>query len=431
MPLKNEISRLTAENNHLHQDIIKLADERESKERETQQTTRKLESRTSDLRFMATQYSKRIELEQKRADEARDRAEQVMSKLGLFQQMKSSDASSLNADKMFARLQKIDVETGLEPLQQTPSYFTPPDPAIADMLRLAQGRIEQLEESKKNFELLESDFQNESSLLREQIAKRDMEIKRLGAQLEVSRSQQFGAYQPTTHPNTFSVDTQGQLTKPSGGATNITAARERIEQLEIQVEYLQDHSDALERELGQFESLKKEEISAYKNARDKMSEDLKLEKERSDGLLKNLTKLQQLVNNLDEFKGPDKQQLKQQLTDVHKKLVETEHKLSEAQLKLKKQKSTKPGVDSSDEVSKLQERIKDLEALNWTCQNDLKEIQTQLESETKLAQVGETFKAKVQVLTSELQGKADQILALSNQIQELQNVARLVRILFF
>lgn len=111
-PLKNEIIRLTAENNHLHQDLIQLADEREARERRSQQAGRKLESQTADLRFMATQYAKRVEIEQKRADEARDRAEQLMSKLGLFQSLKG-EKNVATADKLFQRLQKIDVETGL------------------------------------------------------------------------------------------------------------------------------------------------------------------------------------------------------------------------------------------------------------------------------------------------------------------------------
>ncbi len=61
---------------------------------------------------MVSQYAKRVELEQRRADEARDRAEALMAKLGLFQQMKGEKAVS-TAEKLFQRLQKIDVETGL------------------------------------------------------------------------------------------------------------------------------------------------------------------------------------------------------------------------------------------------------------------------------------------------------------------------------
>ena len=111
-PLKNEIIRLTSENNHLHQDIVKLADERDAKDSHSDFASRKLESQLSDLRFMVSQYATRVEVEQLRADESRDRAESLMGKLGLFQQMKGEKAVS-TAEKLFQRLQKIDVETGL------------------------------------------------------------------------------------------------------------------------------------------------------------------------------------------------------------------------------------------------------------------------------------------------------------------------------
>jgi hypothetical protein len=86
-------------------------------------------------------------------------------------------------------------------------------------------------------------------LLREQAAKRDREITRLGAALEVSRSQQFGAYQPTASlPPPAQVGPEGHLeTSRTAGFKELPAARERIEQLELQVEYLQDHIDALEK----------------------------------------------------------------------------------------------------------------------------------------------------------------------------------------
>lgn len=79
------------------------------------------------------------------------------------------------------------------------------------------------------------------------MSKRDREITRLGAQLEVSRSQQFGALQPT-HVLNPTVNEQGELTSNrTGSFKELPAARERIEQLEVQIEYLQDHIDALEK----------------------------------------------------------------------------------------------------------------------------------------------------------------------------------------
>ena len=112
-PLRNEILRLTQESNELHAQLIQLTDERDIKDRRAQQAARKLEAQTADLRFMASQYAKRVESEQKKADEARDRAEEIMGKLGLFQQSKNTKGKAASAEKMFQKLQKIDIETGL------------------------------------------------------------------------------------------------------------------------------------------------------------------------------------------------------------------------------------------------------------------------------------------------------------------------------
>ena len=110
-PLKNEVVRLTAENNRLHQELIQIADEKEAIERKSQIVTKKLESQSADLRFMTTQYAKRVEAEQEKVDQARDRADQLMTKLGVFP-LKTGQKKP-EADKMFERLQKIDIETGL------------------------------------------------------------------------------------------------------------------------------------------------------------------------------------------------------------------------------------------------------------------------------------------------------------------------------
>lgn len=110
-PLKNEVVRVTSENNRLHQDLIRIADEKEEIERKSHIAAKKLEAQTADLRFMTSQYAKRVEAEQAKVDQARERSEQLMKKLGVFP-LKSGD-NKPEADKMFQRLQKIDIETGL------------------------------------------------------------------------------------------------------------------------------------------------------------------------------------------------------------------------------------------------------------------------------------------------------------------------------
>ena len=60
-----------------------------------------------------------------------------------------------------------------------------------------------------------------------------------------------------------------------------------------------------------------------------MAEDLRLERERSDGLLQNLTQLQQMVKDLETLRGPSK------LVSMVKDAAKTAKQLSEVTQKLK------------------------------------------------------------------------------------------------
>jgi hypothetical protein len=53
--------------------------------------------------------------------------------------------TKLTGDKLIQKLQKIDIETGLEPLIHPTIDFPPPDPMISDLLKLSEARVEQLE----------------------------------------------------------------------------------------------------------------------------------------------------------------------------------------------------------------------------------------------------------------------------------------------
>ncbi|KAJ3300836.1 hypothetical protein HK104_000030 [Borealophlyctis nickersoniae] len=304
-PLRQEIARLTAENNHLHSDLIRLADERDARERRTAQAARRMESQAADLRFMTSQYAHRIEVEQKRVEEARSKAEEAMAKMGAIhaaaaggkdggKDKKGSKGVNAKAEKLFQKLQKIDVETGLEPLENPPARFVPPDPVVADMVKLAEGRIEMLETLNKDLSAKNLDLENQVQLIREQLTKREQEIQRLGAQLEISRAQQFSTVAYTKQPTT-NGDVTGDR-QPS--IHELPIAKQRIEQLELQIEYLQEHIEGLEKEVSGFDEEKQTLYAALDEEKRVLAEELQRERERSAGLMKNLGKLEGLVNEL-------------------------------------------------------------------------------------------------------------------------------------
>lgn len=137
-PLRNEIQRLTSENNKLHHDVVLLQDEREKKDRATETYTRQLQTQNADLRFLSTQYSHQLESEKKRADSNFLKVEDMFVKIGMINDAGRGTQQN-KTNRIFQRLQKIDIETGLEPLENQPVYFQPPDPAVADIVRLTQG----------------------------------------------------------------------------------------------------------------------------------------------------------------------------------------------------------------------------------------------------------------------------------------------------
>ncbi|KAI9204904.1 uncharacterized protein BJ171DRAFT_91369 [Polychytrium aggregatum] len=301
-PLRNEIARLTDENNHLHMDLIRLADERDARDRKVQQAARRGEAERADLRFMVSQYLNKATLEQKKAEEQRIRVDELFSRMGMFSQPAApGKPSKAKSDKIFQRLQRIDVETGLEPLEASPSPFPPPNPAVADMLRLNEGRMEMLEQSEKDLKAKNADLENEIELIREQLSKREQEIQRLGTELEVCRAQQFGTVPEGTLPLS-SIKDPG--TSETALINDLPVARQRIEQLEMQIEYLQEHIDELEKELAGQEGEKMNIFAAFDEEKRLLNQDLQKEKSRSEGLVRNLNRLESMVQDLSKSR-PD------------------------------------------------------------------------------------------------------------------------------
>ncbi|KAI9357686.1 hypothetical protein DFJ73DRAFT_190386 [Zopfochytrium polystomum] len=75
-PLRSEIARLTAENNQVHLELVKMADDRDASQRRTEQQARKREAEEAELRFLATQYNQKAENERMKNEFERQRVEE-------------------------------------------------------------------------------------------------------------------------------------------------------------------------------------------------------------------------------------------------------------------------------------------------------------------------------------------------------------------
>lgn len=156
--------------------------------------------------------------------------------------------STQKTDVLFQKLQKIDLETGLEPLAPPFPKFVPPDPVVCDMVKLSEARIELMDKTIDDLSSKNKDLENEIQLIRDQLGKREQEIARLGAQLEISRSQQYLSRNTVTNISKLgsSLPTFEEVESrlPTGGET---MSNQRVAQLEMHVEYLQEHISELEK----------------------------------------------------------------------------------------------------------------------------------------------------------------------------------------
>ncbi|KAI8906492.1 hypothetical protein DFJ77DRAFT_190419 [Powellomyces hirtus] len=307
-PLRSEISRLTAENNHLHRDLVRLADERDARERRAAQSTRRLESQTADLRFVASQYAHRVESEQKKVEQARRKAEEALAKMGLFEKSvsdaklkakaKGKDAPgqadvAARAEKLFQRLQKIDIETGLEPQQPTGAVHPPPEPVTVDVVALAESRVAELQKKNDVLVAKNMELETEVDLAHKQLDNREQEIKRLGSQLEIARAQQF-----TTIPFDNLPDNGNKVQK----IHDLDVARKRIEQLEVQLHHMQEHTESLEKEISTHDEEKQTLYKAMSTEKRDMADELQRERQRAKDLAQSMATLERMVGQYNDLK---------------------------------------------------------------------------------------------------------------------------------
>ncbi|KAJ3105156.1 hypothetical protein HDU97_008438 [Phlyctochytrium planicorne] len=316
-PLRKEISKLTNENNRVHIESIRLSEDRDAFARRSQQLARKTENEIGDLRFMNTQYAQRLSAEQKRGEDERRRVEEAFLKMGLIFNHDTSDVVTAagtiagakggnkkgekRSEKLYQRLQKIDLETGLEPMTESYAQFHPPNPATVDLLNVAQGKIDVLEKAAEDFKGKNVDLENEIQTLKDQLTLREQEIVRLGTQLEISRAQQFSSIQVSGKPVGV-VRGDGAPIDPAESIHLLPVARERIEQLEQQVEHLLEQIDSLEKERAQAETDKDEHVLQVDAEKKNMEEELRKERQRNAGLIRSMSKLE---NMLAEYNAMD------------------------------------------------------------------------------------------------------------------------------
>ncbi|KAI8809575.1 hypothetical protein BJ742DRAFT_771051 [Cladochytrium replicatum] len=299
-PLRSEIARFSAENNSLHHELIRLADEKDIREKKVHQATRRHEAELADLRFMNSQYLRRAETEQRRAEAERDKVGELLSQMkATGEKTASMEGKQKKTELLAQRLQKIELETGLEPLHQPfPSSLS--DPAFIDLVKIAETRSQKVESEKLELVAKNNEMEGEIEILTQQLHRREQELQRIMAELDLARAQQFSTVSAASR--TY-LDSKGSMASDRAEFHDVNTAKQRIEQLEMQVEYLQEHIDSVEKEVTVFEEEKKELIQIFNEEKAQLESDIQLERNRGAGLMRNLTKLENMLQSLSKPKA--------------------------------------------------------------------------------------------------------------------------------
>lgn len=183
-PYKSENARLVRENNDLHQELLRTREQLETKARELKVTVRRLEHENADLRFLNSQYVHKVRAHEKQSRSKDDKIAQLQEKnLQAVVQTPGGRKKQIPS-----RRQRMELDATLPAPTEAPGVsMTPSDPFFADMMNVADQRMEQLQQQVMRLEESERASSRAIQSLRRQVDVRDKEIERLTRMLEGGR----------------------------------------------------------------------------------------------------------------------------------------------------------------------------------------------------------------------------------------------------
>uniref|UniRef100_A0AAR2JIC6 Centrosomal protein 135 n=1 Tax=Pygocentrus nattereri TaxID=42514 RepID=A0AAR2JIC6_PYGNA len=226
-PYKTENARLVRENNELHLGLLKLREDKDRTTRELKAYIRKLDHETSDLKFLNNQYVHKVRALEKDSKAKSERIQQLQEK---NMQAVVQTPGGKKRPIPFRR-QRMQIDELLPPsLGPTPpAVAQPDDPYIADLLQVADDRIQELQQEVTAVKKLCA-----IKLKFFQVEERDKEIERLNRALDGGRPY-----------DVVSLEAQ-----------NISNEK-LISHLNLQIEYLQETNRALEQKIEGLHQRKK------------------------------------------------------------------------------------------------------------------------------------------------------------------------------
>ncbi|XP_028712061.1 centrosomal protein of 135 kDa [Peromyscus leucopus] len=356
-PYKLENARLSRENNELYLELMKLREYSDQHIKELKTALKKCSHETADLKFLNNQYVHKLKLLEKESKAKNEKIQQLQEK-NLQAVVQTPGGKKRN---IAFRRQRMQIDEPAPP-SEVSSYPVPQpeDPYIADLLQVADNRIQELQEEvhqlQEKLALMENGVRNYSK----QIELREREIKRLSLALDGGRS-----------PDVLSLETRNKTNE------------KLIAHLNIQVDFLQQANKELEKHIQELTETKETVTSEVVNLSN-----------RNEKLCQELTEIDQLAQQMERHKeevletadkelGEAKKEIKRNLCEMRN----LEEKLSKLHVEL-------------DLCHKEKERLND----ELLLKSDLETVVHQLEQEKhRLSRKLENFAVTERELTLEVE----------------------------
>ncbi|NXC00622.1 CP135 protein, partial [Orthonyx spaldingii] len=289
-PYKTESARLTRENNDLHLEILKLKEQSDRHVKDLKASLRRVEHETLDLKFLNNQYIHKIKMLEKENKAKTEKIQQLQEKnLQAVVQTPGGKKRSIPFRRQRMQIDQLVPPSGVSayPVPQ------PEDPYIADLLQVADNRIQELQsevaELQEKLETSECGMKNYSK----QVEIRDKEIERLMLALDGGRPHEVLSLESRTKSN-----------------------EKLISHLNLQVEYLQQKNKELENRIEDLLDTKQNVTSEVVDLSNK-NEELCQELNEIDHLAQQLERHKEIVlETADKEIGEAKKEIERKHSEI-------------------------------------------------------------------------------------------------------------------
>ncbi|XP_076993041.1 centrosomal protein of 135 kDa isoform X2 [Tamandua tetradactyla] len=299
-PYKLENAKLSRENNELYLELMRLKEQSDQHIKELKTTLKKCARETADLKFLNNQYVHKLKLLEKESKAKDEKIQQLQEKnLQAVVQTPGGKKRSIAF-----RRQRMQIDEPVPP-SEVCSYPVPQpeDPYIADLLQVADNRIQELQQEVHQLQgkltVMESGVRDYNK----QIELREREIERLTLALDGGRS-----------PDVLSLETRNKTNE------------KLIAHLNIQVDFLQQTNKELEKHIQELMETKETvatEVVDLSNKNEKLCQELT----EIDQLAQQLERhKEQVLETADKELGEAKKEIKKKLSEM-RSLEETMAKL--------------------------------------------------------------------------------------------------------